>query len=166
MVQAENGWVEDDDLTAYVDLSQSSIEKDSCDIGGATARFTLCFYDGKEIPHWPSLTLRPSMRLVNGDDHTEWYNLGVFYAETPKLIADQTPQIWTVDCHDVITALDTPRVEGLLIPQGTTVSGAIIIALGRATTLPLSPDILNIQETLRAHPNTCLLYTSPSPRDS
>ena len=43
----------------------------------------------------------------------------------------------------------------------------ILLVLGIVVTITtVAPIIAIIQDTLSIHPGTCLLYTSPSPRDS
>lgn len=112
------GYVETNDLTPFFIPDGSSIERDSCSVTGhATARLNFSFpsqdverlFNQSQVP-WSSMRLRPSIRLVSteGRGETDWVNLGVFLAETPRITSDQNPNVHAVDCFDVMTALAEP----------------------------------------------------------
>ena len=123
------------DLTPYFIQDGCQIERDNCaSMDHATARLSFSFTDEQvlevfgvpEVP-WSSMRLRPSMRLVSHDGlgETDWYNLGVFFPETPIRRADQQPKVYDVDCHDIISAIAEPTGGTIFIPGGETVQTAI-----------------------------------------
>ena len=125
----QNGWevaerdasgerIGDGNLTSYVVLGDSTVERDSCNYAGGTARFTFIFYD-RPAPHWPGLRIRPRLRMRDGnlpEDWSEWFNLGIYFTETPSVTGGPDPKIWDVDCHDIIVALDVPSTTGFSFP--------------------------------------------------
>ena len=143
------------DLTPYFSPDGCTIERDNCAAQDhATCRLTFTFTDAEvqqvfgvpEIP-WSSMRLRPGMRLVSLDGHgaTDWYNLGVFLPETPRRRADESPKVYDVDCHDLISMLAKDTGGTVVASGGQTVQSAIeaLFALPAPNLLvpALVPDI-------------------------
>ena len=129
------GYFVRNDLTPYFIQEGGQIERDNCAASDhATARLTFAFTDDDvirlfgqpDIP-WSSMRLRPAMRLVSHDGlgTSDWCNLGVFLPETPTRRADQQPKVYDVDCHDVVSTLESTTAGTVLIAGGRTVQEAI-----------------------------------------
>ena len=174
------------DLTPWLITADSQIERETCDTQDAlTARLNFAFSKseirevfGSETIPWQRMRLKVSM--IVGD--TDPVALGVMMPEEPMFMADQKPNVFAVDCHDVIHGLAEPTNGTLGIAGGTPIGQAIdslfnletIAGSPSAEPLQLNRDfsLISIDTLVRSDrqwvidENTCLLYTSPSPRDS
>lgn len=142
------------DLSQWFAPSGCTIERDNCaPQDHATCRLTFIFADDEiqdvfgvpEIP-WSSMRLRPSMKLVSieGRGETDWYNLGVFIPETPTRRADESPKVYDVDCHDLISMLSKDTGGTVIATGGQTVQTAIegfFNLVGPDFPFPVVPDI-------------------------
>ena len=101
------------------------------------------------------------MRLGASDNRfTDWVSLGVFLPETPRVMADQTPKEYAVDCHDLIYGLSSATNGTLGIVGGSPVGQAIealfnletLAGSPSAKPLPLrrSPVLLGIETPLKS----------------
>ena len=140
------------DLTDFFIPEGSQLERNSCATQDAlTGRLHFGFtreeirdvFDADTVA-WSQLRLRVSMRLAAGDRVTDWVSLGVLLPETPSLMADQTPLLFAVDCHDVIHGLAEPTNGTLGIAGGTPV-GQAIDSLFNIETLAGSPSAKPLQ---------------------
>ena len=136
------------DLTPWFITDGSQIERNSCATQDAlTARLNFAFtredirevFDAETIP-WQRMRLKVSM--IVGD--TDPIALGVMLPETPKLMADQTPNVFAVDCHDVIHGLAEPTNGTLGIAGGTPI-GLAIDSLFNLETIAGSPSAKPLQ---------------------
>ena len=135
------------DLTDFFIPEGSVVDRNSCNTSDAvTARLNFGFtrdevrdvFDADAVP-WSSMRLRPSMRLGASDNSfTDWVSLGVFLPETPRVMADQTPKEYAVDCHDLIYGLSSATNGTLAIVGGSPV-GQAIEALFNLETLTQHP---------------------------
>ena len=120
------------DLSDYVELV-GSVERDSCLIGGqATAQLRFSFPEGTDfvglfgvdrVP-WPRLRLRLFVG-VRSPGGVQWSSMGEFLASSPRLVADQRPQVWQVDCFDYGSVFAAPVGETVRIPAGTAALDAL-----------------------------------------
>lgn len=112
----------------------------------------------RELP-WGRAIVRPFMTIESGATLAR-FNLGAFFTNTPERVLGTTPLTYSVECFDLLHALDTPTgeafqvasgtryldaVEGILTDQGFT---RIIIDRTRATTTLPATKVWPIAENI------------------
>lgn len=71
----------------------------------------------RELP-WGRAIVRPFMTLESGTMNVR-FNLGAFFTNTPERVLGTQPLTYSVECYDLLHALDTPAGEAYQITLGT-----------------------------------------------
>lgn len=110
----------------------------------------------RELP-WGRAIVRPFMTIESGSTLAR-FNLGAYFTNTPSRVLGSQPLTYSVECFDLLHALDTPAGEAYQVPGGARYLDAVeeiltdqgftrmIIDRSRATTTLPSSRVWPIAE--------------------
>jgi hypothetical protein len=133
LLDSDNNFIKE--IGANFKPEGSSVRRTSIMTLHGTAKLNIA-----EKLNWENQRLRPWIVLEDlYTDESERWNLGVYLPEVPKRTAMDDPQVYAVDCYDVLSVLNVPHGVSYSVSAGTsyvTAATALLTAVGE----PFSMD--------------------------
>ena len=137
------------DMTSYLVQEESRIERDTCaSMGHATAHLVFIIPDDAEIPLWGQVRFAVHVKLtsLSTGETTGFQPRGVYLPETPQTMADQSPPMYQVNAHDVLSVIATSAGQSFSVRSGISVGAAIAKLLTLASTIQADPRLTMISD--------------------